>query len=403
MKSLSLMAIIVFSRLGGIFLLFVLLARVVSVEDFGKFVIAYSISAVLVLIVDYGFAQSLLKEIGSNQNAASERLTTGLASKVLLGIIAFAAAFCIIFFYYGNLRLGSLFLLLFSSAIFNSFAEYFGAAMRSIGKYGEEAVVQFVLTLILLGGVYYGGGNGFEVVDFAALMTIIKLIQLVIVGSIAVKSIGVDRRHFTLTSVKTDLRRGMPYAADQGVSNFLMNVDVLIVGAVLGVYATGIYQAGQKLVQGYSASALIISNVFLPRLARNATTTEGRWAHEAKRVGLLMVVTGCFGGGILIALPEDLVLLVYGAKFIELSEILPLFGVLILMRFASGAFGLLLTSIGLQTVRLIANILSLFIVVISALFLLPKFGINGMLYAQLLAVMALLFAYSTALYRKVLM
>jgi O-antigen/teichoic acid export membrane protein len=401
MKSLLLMGIIVFSRLGGIFLLFVLLARLLAVEAFGSFVVAYSIAAVIVLVVDYGFAQSLLKEIGSDETVASERLTTGLLSKLLLACFALLIAVLVLWLHYGNIANGSLFFILFFNAIFNSFSEYFGAAMRSTGRYAEEAGIQFVSTLLILGGVYGGGSWAFDAPDYALLLMAIKLIQVLVVGYIAVRSIGIERRFWTISRITTDLKRGVPYAADQGVSNFLMNVDVLIVGSILGAYAAGIYQAGQKLVQGYSAGALIISNVFLPRLARNATTRGALWFTEARRVAGLMGFAGCAGGALLVVYPELVAIGIYGERFAGLSEILPLFGVLIVMRFISGTLGLYLTSIGLQTVRLIENVISLFVVIVGSLILVQSYGVKGMLYVQITAVAVLFATYSFAIYREV--
>lgn len=399
MKSIALMGITVFSRLGGTFFLFVFLARFLSVTDFGNFVVAYSAATILAVMVDFGFSQSLLKDIGSTPTAAGKFVREGLLIKSLLSGVAALIAGLIAMWLFEDASLRGVFFLLVAFSVTNSFSEYLGAALRSIGRYTEEAVIQFLCTGLMLILVSYAGLEGLSLFVIVVILLISKLLQFAFVWKITTRNIDMRKSDGRGEGVLATIRRGLPYAADQGVSNVLANVDVLIVSQVMGNAAAAIYQSGQKLVQGYSASALILSNVYLPRLARAAALDSGALNKMSIKVGLCMVLVGLLGGVGLSIYSSSLVALVYGEKFQALVPVLPFFGALIFLRFCSGALGLYLTAIGKQTVRVLANGACLVIVLVASTKLIEFFGVKGMVLAQLMAVLFLLIMYVYSIYK----
>lgn len=396
MKNISLMGITVFSRLGGLFLLFVSLVRVLPLNDFGVFVVAYSYATILTLVVDFGFSQSLLKEIGSDCKRADYYIGDGLLLKVVLAISAALLALLI-----GEIRFDDelskkVFGVLFLSCVINSFGEYYGTALRALGFYVEEAVVQFVYTVLMLGATVAVGFGTSSVVAVAVVLVVVRLVLLLGLQRALKRRVSYRIPSFEFSRIVSSARRGVAYAMDQGVSNFLMNIDVVLVSTVMGSSAAGIYQAGQKLVQGYSATAMIVSNVYIPKLARSASSPSD-FRRGAIVVGKYMLMLGVIGAALLGGFPDVLVRLVYGPKFESLVALMPIFALLIFLRFIGATFGLCLTALGKQKLRFFANVACLFVVFASAVPLLMLLGLEGIVWSQVISISVLMAIYLIAL------
>lgn len=391
------MGIIVFSRLGGNFLLFLILARQLSLQDFGLFVVCFSVSSIFSMLVDYGLTQSLLHDIGGDPDSGKKHVAEGVYIKVVLSAVALLLVGIVSYVIFDDSRSRALLLALFLYSVANSFAEFYGTALRSVGRYREEAVVQFLYTVSVLLGLSFVGSGHESVLIVAAGLLIVKLIHLAVIKSLVDKVVGLRDGFYSEYGIWGSLRRGLPYAADVGVSNLLLNVDVLIVSYLLGGPAVAIYQAGQKIVQGYSSTAMIFSNVYLPRLSRLKNTDVVQFKKNAIQVWFLMALTGLFGLTALCVFSKEIVHLLYGERFSDLRNLLPLFGLLIGIRLVAAGVGVNLTALGFQGVRVSANVVSLLVVALTSWPLIDKYGVDGMVYSQLMAMAILLVVYGFSL------
>lgn len=396
LTSILLMGVIVLTRLGGTLLAFVVLARFLSLSDFGSFVSGYSLAMIVAVAVDYGFSHSLLRDVGADRGNASNYISGGLRAKFVLSALAIATAPVLASWFYPGTN-AVVFYILICFAMFNSFAEFFGTALRALGRYHEEAITQSLCTLGMFAGMFIGGYNGLTAAGFAVVLAASKLVQLAVLFMILVNNVRVEKVLSNWGDSFAELRRCMPYAADQGTGKLLDNVDILIVSHALGPAAAGIYQAGQKLMLGLSAFAMVLSNVFLPRLASASNGDATQFRSLALKMAALMTMTGLAGSLIFVVNPRTLVDFIFGEGFSALAPLMPHFAILLVLRYLAGVFGILLTALGMQSVRLLANLVSLALVLITAFWLIQQFGIGGMIYSQIAAVIVLTVIYTVAI------
>lgn len=401
------MALILFSRVGGNLILFVILARALSVSDFGLFAACFSAAAIAALIVDFGSTQSLLREIGAKQNEAAKYIRTGLRIKYFLLSAVFPIAILLAFIALENVNEILLFGILLVYGLMNSYAEFFGTAMRAYGHYEKESLIQVSHTFIVLAVVVliWQAGFGSAAALIALGMLLAKLIHLIMIYSAANKLFQLDDETDRRESMGVSLKNGLPYAADAGVTNLLINIDVLIVASFLGRDAAAYYQGGQKLVQGYSSIAMIFSNVYLPLLARAANDKRIKeYSLLSFKVISTMLIVGSTGWVLMYVYPAEIVSIVYGEKYHLLVDLLPIFGVLIFIRLAAAGLGVNLVALKKQKIRVYANLLVLILVVGFAKIAIDSYGVIGMLYLQIAAVSLLLAIYILAFikFRKVI-
>lgn len=132
--------------------------------------------------------------------------------------------------------------------------------------------------------------------------------------------------------------------------------------------------------------------MYLPKLAR-VDAHSSAFRSALLQLSLLMACCGIGGALILAVLSSPLVDHVYGLKFAELKSLLPLFGILLLVRYINGIAGIALTAMGMQKARVLSNAVSLCMLIILSPVLISEFGLKGMVYALLVSAIIISFAY----------
>lgn len=393
MRKLVLMSIIVASRLLGVLLIFALVARNVTLRDFGMFSACFSVAVLLGFLVDFGFAQSILRDIGKSPESAAKVVASGVSIKLFIAALVFVASVIYMALPLPLHAPWTLQLLLIAYAILNSFAEFYGVSLRALGHYREEAIAQIAYTVAVTSTLFLVHLS----IEYSALLiAALKAAQLSAIARIACIKIGSAEPRLNLRDWIKTVKNGYPYALDAGVSNISVNADVLLVSGVLGAPAAGLYQAGQKLLLGMSSAALIFSNIYLPKLA-SLDRRSDLFRSNAGALTIAMTSIGVTGGLLLFLFGQHLVHFFYGDKFSGVYQLLPVFGCILLVKYLTSSAGVILTSIGKQKVRTAANILSLIVLIILSPFLMKAFGLQGMTYGLLASSCIVLVLYSIAM------
>ncbi len=381
--------------------IFIVMARIWGPEKFGSFMYLFTVTSLIGLIVDYGFGQQLMRDIGYDQTKTRHIMSGVLTAKVILTacvllIFAIASASP-----WGKSQSLEVFWVLLATCIIASFAETYSCVFRGLGKYHEETVIaawvnfsHFGLVIALL---VQGGG--------------VTSVALVFLAS-RILFLGMSWRAYERVVPKSDLstknswpvglqklRSGFPFAAEAGFTNFQSQADTLIVHYFLGPVAVGIYQAGLRLMQGANTFAQVLSNVYLPPMASKISDASGLKL-LANRLFLQMLLLGAaslavFGFGASLITHS-----LYGNRFQHLAELMPWFGVLLLLRYIAASHGVTLSAVGLQATRVAAISASLAALFLSAYLFVPRLGLLGMLCASIIAIICLYCVYALTLVRK---
>ena len=383
------------SRLLVSSLLFLLLARLWGPEYFGVFSFVFSVSALLMLTVDFGFSTFLLREIAADRDKASQLIAQGIRAKfALTAAMVPTAGIAALAFGTHTLPLGP-FILLLTAALLLSFAEFFNAPLRAIGRYDLETLLATAgntVHFLLAGGLAWGGGTPAQV---AGAMVVSRLLYLIASWRTLCRSIPPIRWNQNATGVWTTLKQLWPYGLDGALTNVWVYIDVVVVRILFGAQIVGLYAAGQKTVLGIGALAPVVGNVMIPHLAdkshRNAPDT---W-RAAAFTGSLMASIGAFFAIPLIAFPYQVVSLLFGPDFSPTAEWLPWFGLILLVRYLAGAFGIILSAIGLQRKRVVGQILAILVyLALLSIVAIRNLSVQSALAALLAAMVAMGIAYA---------
>ncbi len=379
--------------------LFIVMAHAWGPEKFGVFMYPFTVAAILVKLVDYGFALQLMRDIGHAPAQARHITGHAFAAKLLLTLptILIAAMVAASLPHEDSYIL--LFGLLLCDALINSFALFLNTPLRALGRFDVETYViagaNVALFSVVVGAIASGAGPvlaavGFVLVRLGYLIASWKSCELVLETRL--------RPEWAYESLMRTLKVGFPFAVHVTVGTLGMYIETIMVQHYLGASAVGLYQAGMRVLFGALLVADSLNNVYLEALAR-----VHRHGAELERLGTRMtrhllalgvLALLCTLGG-----SEWIVRILYGHRYDELIPILPLFGLLVLVRYGGTPYGTILTLADKQFVRAIAVIGMVILGVAINMMLIPLFGLVGAICAAICSHVALYSVYVVATWR----
>jgi O-antigen/teichoic acid export membrane protein len=388
-------AISVASRLLVSTLLFLLLARVWGPEHFGSFSFVFSVSALLMLTVDFGFSTFLLREIAAESDKAPQLIAHGLRAKLVLTAVMSAAAVIVAIVLGSHALPLALFLLLLSAALLLSFAEFCNVPLRAIGRYDLETLLATAgntLQFFLAGGIAWLGGAPVAV---AGAMVVSRVLYLIASWRTLAHVVPLLRVRQVPGGVRTTLRQLSPYGVDGVLTNVWSYIDVVAVQMLFGTQIVGLYAAGQKTILGIGALAPVIGNVMIPQVADRAHRRAPDTWRVAALTGCLMVGIGIVFAVPLVAFPEWVIHVLFGPNFSQAAQWLPWFGAILLVRYSAGAFGVILSAIGLQRKRVVGQVLAVCVYFVSlSIVAANHWGVEPALASLLIAMTTMGIAYA---------
>ena len=377
---------------------FIVMARMWGPERFGTFMYWFTATSLSGLIVDYGFGQQLMREIGHDKTQ-TRRLLSGVFSAKYLLTAGMVSLFGLVSLSpWGQTQPLALFWVLLLACVASSFADTLNAAFRGLGQYHEETVIAAWVNFLHFGLVLGLLVLDYGVVAVATGFLISRILFLLLALRAYKRLVPVDDSvsEPPLTVGIRNLKAGFPFAAEAAFTNFQSQADTLIVHHFLGASAVGIYQAGLRLMQGANTFAQVLSNVYLPAMAskvgdkNNLKILANRLFWQMLLLGTVSMLVFGFGAKIITHA-------LYGTRYDELIQLMPWFGVLLLLRYVAASHGVTLSAVGLQSTRVAAIFFALVTLFTATYFLIPKFELLGMLFASIAAVACLYFVYALTL------
>lgn len=366
-------------------LLFVIMARFWGPETFGYFMYPYTLTTIIVILIDYGFNLQIVRDVGKSIQHAHKLTCEALVAKSLLVIIATVAGLPLLILLEVLDSYRFLLLLLVLTNVLSSYSLLFNLTFRGMGLFNKETIVAFwssLASLILVGGLVLFG-KGPIAAAFGFLLS--KIFSLGLSWAIYQRLIGgVKFIYPNRNAVLKMLRTGFPFAAHVALGTLYFSVDTLVIQYFMGPEKVGIYQAGFRIMVGGLILSGVLSNVYLSKMAMDSSDRNAL-VNLATRMTRHCLMIGVLGFVFLSAFSDLLVKLFYGSSgFDEVIQLFPLFGVVLLLRYWGSSYGILLTVDDRQVVRMIGVGLSVIVSLSLNIILIPRFNLIGALIASII-------------------
>lgn len=349
-------------RLGFGMLTFVAMARVLGPESFGVVMLWMSVATLAALVTNYGFTPYLLREIGANPERSSLLMGEVLTAKLILIVAVALAAFCAVFWI--SVTSALIFYSLLVALMADSMTEFLNVSFRATNRFSTEtriasfsALAQFLIVACSLWLVPTASAAA---VSFAFSRLFVMLVTWVccrsVFGPIACAPTVAGWRRLKSASL---------FATDLGVQNLFGQIDSVVLSHSVGAIGVGLFQAGFRLFAAGAQSATVLGNVLIPYLASlgrdDATSVKG-----ARKLVAVFAATGAIGGLVFAVIPSQLVVIVFGSSYGDLSGLLGLFGLLFFVRFVAAGFGTVLSVARQQLWRVAVSVVHWCVVFLAA-------------------------------------
>lgn len=393
LRSLFFMSATLLVRLGTGLFLFAGVARFLGVEQFGRFSYWTAIASLAMLLTSFGFNLSLLREIPQQPERCDVLLSTALGCKLLLTMPALLLFLLVLWLRSADWPHLPAIMAIFCTALLFVLTETINVAMRALGHFKQETRLALLnnllgLVLILAAAYLY---RSLIAVALAYLLT--RLLQM----GLTLRNFATVRGHWfrlywNLPRQLQTLRDNFVYATDAWLSSAYQQIDVVLLELFVDLRAVGLYQAGSKFYKTMLMLSGAIRNVFIPKMA-SSRSQPLRFRRAWRGYVLVMALYGGLGALFLTFFAEQLTRWLFGPEYAGLAQLFPWFGLILLVRSLAAAAGGVLTVLGHQRFRVISNFASLAVLVGSALWLLPLFGVMGLMYSLIAANIAILAIY----------
>lgn len=365
------------SRLLGTLLLYALIARAFGPQDFGEFAFWYSIGIVCGALSDYGFAQQLLINLASKDEADAKNQ----AEDIVFGKFALVASFYSILVVALVVVTTDFYHFVWVSALLASTAaatliEFFGVMLRARGKYEAESIRTFISTFGAnsIAAVCGYFSENMLLVCFA--MFGVRIVVCVFQYKAARECVKFNFSIFNIFDARRllkVLRNGFLFAIDGAAVQLISNVDLLMAKLVLTPGAIGLYLAGTRLVQAALAGIPVLANIFVPQMV----SAKENGIDKVPRLLIylvLIVAAGAFG--ICYLFSEAVPRVMFGPEFNDMKDFMPLIGLIVAVRYVGSIDGFLLSVNYKQKARAVIHLTLLSMFLLGAVVYFYNFSVE---------------------------
>lgn len=372
---------------GGI--VFILLAKIMSIEDFGILTFGFSFSTLLSTCLDFGQSLMIMKDYPQKLFPSGAYVLNSMSQKIVL-IVVFCGLFMgyLLLFYTGEwLVIGQLFVLF---AIVSAYVLYLQAVLRVKNKfkYASFSIIAYAIVISVL--VYFVYTGYLTTVQFITYMIFARLFQLA-VTLVFCKDIFV-KKWFNVDIQKHLLKYSWSYGAHFIFGTFYFTVDTQIIALLLNAEDVALYQSIFRVIYIFLIVSDVASNVLLPYLsskyAKDQTIDE-----LSGNILYLLLILGCSLFLFFTFFYREIIAVLYTPAYIKAYPLVLPLSLVILLRTSSSIYGTLLTISNNQVNRVKVVFLSMVSSIALNFILIPYFGINGSAWISVLVHLLLFSGY----------
>jgi O-antigen/teichoic acid export membrane protein len=376
-----------------------LFARVLPISDYGFVVSCIAYSTVVLLVTDFGGPIRLVREIASGADA-DRVINSAISNKNTAFVIAtpiYVLAMLV------SLGIGGHFavaVLVYGAVSINSYADFVLLGVRARSYFRLEAIIVVLSNAAFIFCISFVALLLKDVVWLAVSLFSARFIQFVMtyLGSYRVSA---SIKWFAIGKIysrKSEDSRSFGYAVDGVLSSVLSQIDIILVGWLLGLQAVGVYQLGARLAAYALLPTQVLAGIYIPQLSR-AFREQGHLKHRMSRAVAEFAIVGIVTGAFFALASRQIVAQVFGPDFQATQAFWLAMGSVIALRYCAAALGVMLVASGRVAMRIFGQAVAIGIIVSLFIVVLPGRGIDEAVYIVAVATMMTLLVFGFGVWR----
>lgn len=350
---------------------FIVLAKLMSVEEFGVLSFGFSLSALAVIVADFGFSLMVIKEYPEHESSHKKYISNSLLAKGALSIVCVILFFAYIrLAYLGDwFKVGAIYIFF---AIVASFTIYLQAVLKvqnRFHKYTESTIVYAIaVTIVILVYAIFR----LELFQLVGSLLLAKMTQLV--WTIYLCRSSFSKETDGLGSLSKLIKRSWSFGLHTVLGIFYFMIDTQIISLYLGATDVALYQSVFRIILILLLFSDIVSNVLLPYLSYKYYQQKNI-SELVSKIFLFMLIIGCTLFLVFTSFKIPILELLYTPEYVQAAVLVLPFSLVVIIRTCCVLLGNILTISNLQVYRVITVAVSLVISILLNLICIPKYGI----------------------------
>lgn len=299
------------------------LSRFVSATDFGLIAISNVAVGFCYIIVDLGIGSAIIHSEGLNKKKLSSLYWFSLFLGVLLTILLYLLSDFISDIYHTE-QLSLVLKYLSITFTLSSFGSIFKFLVQKEMKFGIMAQIEVISISIsvFLGclSAYYG---------FGVFSLVISSLANVFISSSVYLVYGIKKQlvgfHVSLKDIRDELKFGMYVFGERVINYFMSQMDVILIGRLLGTEAVGVYSVIKQIAaKPFIILSPILNRVNFPLLSKlqnNEKTLSETFLNTLFIVAYVMLAIY----GLMLVLSKMLITLILGSSWVEYTTFFCIF------------------------------------------------------------------------------
>lgn len=368
----------IFFRVFSNIIIFWLIARYYSADVFGQFTTAQTFASVFILLADFGMDILLTTELPKRIEKSTQIFSEIFSAKLIFASFAFLLMLSLSFLNQFS-EATSLLLLMFSFfVLFSTITNFFFAFYKGNEKLGYEAKVSFI--------------NNFGSLLAVLILILLKQNILLIAGAyIAVRLIGLLLAFYYVKKINSSISLKLTFPIQKSVlkkifvlglfmlfGNLFFQLDTILLAFWRDEKSVGIYQAVFRLIMVLLIIPDVFINSLMPVLSRLHSEGSEKWEKLSFIFNKILVTIIIPAAIVMFIYPAEILGLAYGTgKYDEAIPIFRVFSFIMLIRFFTEAYGLMLITADKQKIRMTIVILGTAVNFAVNIFMIPRYDALG--------------------------
>ena len=360
------------------FVYFTLIARHVGAGSTGKYFFALSFTTILVVFIDLGLTNVLIRESSRLKGKIQEYFSNVIFAKIFFGVLTYITAILVIKLMNYPIETKHLVYLSAVTMLFDSLQLTIYGILRAIGNLKYEAIgivgSQF-LTLILGTSFLY---LNFSLIFLILAFTIPSFLNVCYATFVLYKKYNIKLKpKYEPEVLKFLFKIAWPFALAAIFARVYSYIDSILLSKLVGDVALGWYSISYKITYSFQFIPLALMAVLYPRFSEYFISNKERLAYLLERsLKYLLIIVFPIIVGISI-LAHDIIISIYTIEY--LPSILPLQILLVglLFSYISFPLGAFLNACNRQITQTIIIFIVMVLNIILNLILIPIYGAVG--------------------------
>lgn len=351
-----------------------ILARYLSIHDFGLLAILMIVINFSQLFVDFGFSQAIIHK----KNITNTQLSTLYWLNILLSFFIFIILFLVAPFianFYKEQELYLYIIIISSSLVIQAFGQQFKALFQKELQFNTLAKIDIFAAIISFITAVLLAINGFGIYALifpVLVMAGIKSILLIHKGLNYHKPTFV----FKLAEVKELLLFGSYTVGNGIVSTIATQIDVILIGKLLGTETLGLYNIAKELI----LRPIQLINPIITKIAFPVMSKVNHDINHVKRIYLKLIkYIASVNFPIYVVsfiLAPEIITLFLGEKWLNATSVFQILSIWALLRSVGNPVGSLVMAMGKPQYEMYWNI-SIMFFTFTVVYVSSFWGIEG--------------------------